>query len=64
LRGGDYPENGNAKLPVGDLSEINDFEALTQRELAAVVCSPTCKDEFPTAACNKLADRVAALSHI
>lgn len=57
LRGGDYPENGNAKLPTGDLSEIDDFEALTQQELGAVVWFPTWEDEFPTAACNKLAAR-------
>jgi hypothetical protein len=54
---GIYPENGNAKLPKGDLSEINGFESLSSQELGSVVWFPTWEDEFPTLACNLLADR-------
>ncbi len=54
---GIYPENGNATLPLGDLYEIDDFEALIQHEIGSVVWFPTWDDEFPIDACQKLADR-------
>lgn len=54
---GMYPENGNEKLPSGDLSEIDDFEAITGHATGSVVWFPTWDDDFPTLACNKLAER-------
>ena len=54
---GMYPENGNEKLPLGDLSEIDDFETLIQHKIGSVVWFPTWDDDFPTLACSRLAKR-------
>jgi hypothetical protein len=54
---GFYPENGNETLPLGDLHEIDEFEALTGQSVGSVVWFPTWDDEFPLQACQKLAAR-------
>jgi len=54
---GIYPENGNRKLPAGNLHEIDDFEALTRHKVGSVEWFPTWDDEFPSRACKELADR-------
>ena len=54
---GMYPENGNEKIPSGNLHEIDDFETITGQKVGSVVWFPTWDDEFPTLACNKLAER-------
>jgi len=54
---GMYPENGNEKIPSGNLHEIDDFEAITGQKVGSVVWFPTWDDEFPTLACTKLAER-------
>lgn len=54
---GMYPENGNELLPSGNLKEIDDFEAIIKHKVGSVVWFPTWDDEFPTLACNKLAER-------
>jgi hypothetical protein len=54
---GMYPENGNEKIPSGNLHEIDDFEAITEQSVGSIVWFPTWDDEFPSIACNKLAER-------
>ncbi|MDW3196377.1 MAG: glycosyl hydrolase [Cytophagales bacterium] len=54
---GMYPEHGNELIPSGDFHEIDEFEANIGRQVGSVVWFPTWDDEFPTLACNKLAER-------
>lgn len=54
---GMYPENGNEKIPLGNLYEIDDFEDITEKEVGSVVWFPTWDDEFPIQACEKLAEQ-------
>jgi hypothetical protein len=54
---GIYPGNGNVTIPKGDIQEIIDFEELTQQQVGSVVWFPTWDDEFPTLACQKLAEQ-------
>jgi hypothetical protein len=54
---GFYPENGNVTIANAEEQEIDDFEATIQHEVGSVVWFPTWDDEFPTAACQMLAER-------
>jgi hypothetical protein len=60
---GMYPENGNEKLPEGDLSEVDDFTKNIKHQVGSVVWFPTWDDPFPTLACDKL-DQQGILPHL
>jgi hypothetical protein len=51
---GFYPENGNEKLPGGDLSEVDAFEQAIGHDVGSVVWFPTWEDTFPAKTCEIL----------